>query len=451
MTERRVISAARPSAPSPRPHDAAVRAAASASFRGWSTGVARGERVRLAVGWATIILLYRQTFAAPIRAFVPILWYVPDVVMAAALGAIAVAGLRAKVIPVLVSVVALAVLVLYAALNNPGFAVALAVRGLGYMLLAFFAGLGVRRGDRLLPLALVVAAGCAILGVFYDALYTVPWADAAFEGFGGTGEAAREWSQNGARRLSGLGIASTDTSVIIAAGALTAFGLARNRVRPANLVFAAAAVAALLLTTQKATAGWLIVTAAVAYGAPLLVLRDGGFAAARWLRWLGVAGLVAGILVPPVLAGASVSGALHVDAATIDQRLNEVWPRVLPHLFELPQVLLGYGLGGVGPLAGRPELALIDNMFLFTALSVGLPTALALFLVAGRALLLAPARDPVDFAALAIVALLALNGITANIVVAGAVASIYLGYGIGCLLRPTRRARAAPSGASAAD
>ena len=79
-------------------------AAPRASFRGWSTDVARGELVRTIVAWMAIILIYRQTLAAPIRAFVPILWYVPDVLMALTLVTIAGAGMRNKVIPVLVSV-----------------------------------------------------------------------------------------------------------------------------------------------------------------------------------------------------------------------------------------------------------------------------------------------------------------------------------------------------------
>ncbi|MBB3694671.1 hypothetical protein [Sphingomonas sp. BK580] len=416
-------------------------ASATPSFRGWSAGVASGERVRPVVAWVTIVLIYRQTFAAPIRAFLPFLWYVPDVLMAGALLAIAGAGLRDKVVPVLVSVGALALLVAYSLLSNSGYAVALAVRGLGYMLLAFFAGLGLRRGDRLLPVALVAAAGISIAGVYYDALFSVPWAGLTFEGVGGTAEAARQWSADGSRRLSGLGIASTDTSVIIAAGTLVLLGLTQNRLRAPSTLFCAAALHALLLTTQKATAGWLITTVLVGYVSPLVAFRRAGFHAAALLRPLGVLGLGASMLVPPVFAGFDFSAALRVNAATLDQRMVEVWPRVLPHLFDVPQLLLGFGLGGIGPTGARPDLVMIDNMFLYTALTLGLPAALALFALAARALLATPLRDGTDFAALALVTLLALNGITANIVVAGAVGSIFLGYAVGALLRSLRRTR----------
>ncbi|MBW6528266.1 hypothetical protein KZ813_15600 [Sphingomonas sp. RHCKR7] len=423
--------------------------AAAPSFRGWSAGVAGGERVRRIVVWVTIVLIYRQTFAAPIRAFAPFLWYVPDVLMAGALLAIAGAGMRDKVVPVIVSVGALALLVVYSLLSNKGYAVALAVRGLGYILLAFFAGLGVRRDDRLLPFALVAAAAISIVGVYYDALFSVPWAGMEFEGFGGTADAARQWSAAGSRRLSGLGIASTDTSVIIAAGTLVYLSVTRNRLRPSSALFCAAAVHALVLTTQKATAGWLILTVLAAYVAPLVAFRRAGFHASALLRPLGVLGLVASMLVPPIFAGFNFSAALRVNAATLDQRMIEVWPRVLPHLLDFPQVLLGFGLGGIGATGLRPDLAMIDNMFLYVALTLGLPAAVALFTIAARALLATPLRDGIDFAALALVALLALNGITANIVVAGAVGSIYLGYAVGCLLRPLRRTRSRRRGGHA--
>ncbi|MBW6531659.1 hypothetical protein KZ820_13020 [Sphingomonas sp. RRHST34] len=415
--------------------------AAASSFRGWSVGVASGERVRRVVTWVTIVLIFRQTFAAPIRAFAPFLWYVPDVLMAGALLAIAATGMRDKIVSVLVSVAALSVLVVYSLLSNSGFAVALAVRGLGYILLAFFAGLGVRRGDKLLPVALVAAAAISIAGVYYDALFTVPWAGMTFEGFGGSADAARQWSADGGRRLSGLGIASTDTSVIIAAGTLVFLGLTQNRLRPASALFCVAAVHALLLTTQKATAGWLIITVLTAYVAPLVGFRRAGFHASALLRPLGALGLAASMLVPPIFAGVDFSAALRVNAATLDQRMVEVWPRVLPHLFDVPQMLLGFGLGGIGATGARPDLAMIDNMFLYVALTLGLPATLALFAIAARALLATPLRDGVDFSALALVTLLALNGITANIVVAGAVGSVFLGYAVGCLLRPLRRSR----------
>jgi|GEM_PF-3768430 len=414
----------------------AVSPAYKASFGRWSAEVARDNRARAVVTWVAIILIFRQTLAAPIRAYVPALWYGADLLMGLALLVVVAMGLRSRVISVLVAVGLVGLLVTYSAILNTPFAAATGIRGLGYILLAYFAALGMRRSGSPLPLALVAAAIISMIGVYWEDFFHVPWAGIQFEGVGGTADVSRQWTSDGVRRLSGFGIGSTDTSIIIAAGTLVFFGLTRNRVRISNLAFCAVAVHTLILTTQKATAAWLIITALAAYISPIIAFRLNGFQAARVLKPLGIAGLVLCIAVPPLFAGVEFGHMFGLNTPTLDQRMDEVWPGVMPYIFKFPQILLGYGLGGIGPFASNPSLSMVDNMFLFTALSIGLPLTIALFLIAARAIWAVRVRDGVDFSALAIVTLLILNGITANIVVSGAVASIFLGYGIGCLLRP---------------
>jgi len=324
--------------------------------------------------------------------------------------------------------------------------VAFSVRGLGYIFLAFFAGIGLRRDDKRLPVALAGAAALAIIGVYYDYLFTVPWANTLFVGALKTSDTALQWwSSGGVRRLSGFGIASTDTAAQIAAGTMVYFGMTGNRLRLSSIIFCAASIHALILTTQKATAGWLVIITIAAYAAPLLAFRMRGFQASALLKVLGATGLLGCILVPPTLSGLGMGGVLGVNAPTLDQRTMEVWPQVLPMVLKFPEFILGYGLGAIGQTSTLSNLVIVDNMFLFTALNVGVPLALLLFAIAGIALIKTQVRDGADFSALAIVALLCLNGITANIVVAGATGSIFLGYAIGCLLRPTRRRTASAS------
>ena len=410
------------------------------AVRSWSIEVARDERSRSIVLGILLVLLFRQTIAAPIRAYVPFFWYIPDVFMLGAFLILIYVGAKERVLAMLIFTGFVLILVGYAMVANPIVDVVLQARQVGYVILAAFAGMGIRRGNQFIAKAIVVAGGLAILGVYYDYLIGVPWANAVFEGALQTKEVSREWWGNGGeRRLSGFGLASTDTAVVIAVGALTMCAVTQSRIRIASALFAAAAVHTLLLTTQKATAAWLVIVLLVAYAVPLLMPRRNSFGSAPFLRILAVGGLCACILVPMIFFGARLGQDFSVNAPTLDQRTSEVWPAAIPMLGQFPQLLLGYGLGAVGQTATIPSLALVDNMFLFIALMVGAPLTLLIFAVSAYGLWKAPMRDPLDFSALAMAALLILNGITANMVGTGGVGSMFLGMAIGILLRPTRR------------
>lgn len=416
-----------------------------ASTRSWAVTVARDDRDRRIVLWILLILLFRQTLAGPIRAYVPFLWYIPDFAMLVGFGVLIYQAARDKVVPLLVFCGLLSLVFIYSTMSNSLVAVSLQARQAGYLILAALAGIGIRRGNTTVTKAIAISGGIAILGVYYDYIFGVPWANAIFDGLLQTKEVAREWwGAAGMRRLSGFGLSSTDTSVIIAVGALSFCALTRSQLRLTSAVYAAAAVHTLLLTTQKATAGWLVIVLVLAYAVPIAFPRRDGFSSAPLLRMLGLAGLAGCILIPAIFFGVRLGQDLDIHAPTLDQRMADVWPTVIPKLWAFPQLIAGYGLGGVGHTATIPGLETVDNMFLYTALSVGMPLTLAIFGAFAYGLWKAPMRDAMDFAALAIASLVILNGITANILAAGGVGSMYLGLAAGILLRPTRRS--APSG-----
>lgn len=390
--------------------------------------------------WLFVVLLVRTTIAAPIRAFVPSIWYIPDFLMLIAFGVLLNRGLRYSVVKTLVFTSSLLVLVVYALMTNAAVDVALQARQIGYILLACLVGMGVRSGRQTVAYVIVALGVVAMVGIYWDYFFKVPWAGAVFSGALQAREVAREWwSAGGARRLSGFGISSTDTSAIIAVGCLTACALLRNRFL--GILYSGLAVHTLLLTTQKATAGWVIITVGVYY-LPILFSPRGGQpkpVSMAILKTLAIAGLVGCILFPIIAYQIRLSELFGVDAPTLDQRTADVWPTIIPLLLKFPQFLFGYGMGAIGSTATNPDLFLCDNMFLFVALNFGVPIAVSLFIAAGVALWKAPLRAERDGYALAVAALLILNGITANVLGAGGVNGIYLGFAIGLLLRPKPR------------
>lgn len=429
-----------PAAILPGRRGSGTQVAVPLSVRNWSVSVAREDRTRNVAMWLFLVLLFRTTIAAPIRAFVPILWYIPDFLMLAAFAVLFTYGLRYSVLKTISPVSLLAVLIVYALLNNSFVAVALQTRQIGYVLLACLVGMGVRSNSQTVSRAIVILGAVAIVGIYWDYFFRVPWAGAVFSGALQPAEVAREWwSAAGERRLSGLGIASTETSAIIAVGCITACSHIRNRLL--GVLYCILAVHTLLLTTQKATAGWVIVLVAVYY-LPTLFSRRGGRPNALpllILKTLAITGLVGCVLVPLMMYQVRLSDLFGVAAPTLDQRTAEVWPTIIPMLLSFPQFLLGYGMGAVGGTATDARLFLCDNMFLYLALNFGVPIALAIFLTGGFALWKAPLRSDRDSYALAVAALLILNGITANVLGAGGVNGTYLGFAIGLLLRPKPR------------
>lgn len=409
------------------------------------SGIVRESRGKLLLVATVLILLFRQTFAAPIRAYMGALWYIPDLLLGVGLLAFIYLAAKSKIQVLLWVGLAFILLITLSLLMNPPVEVAVSARQVLYLFMAVLCGYIGSQGRAQINMAVIALALVAIAGVYLDHFTKVPWADARFAGALNTVDVSREWwGEGGERRLAGFGLASTDTSVIIAAGVLVMLGTSIGRIKLWQILVFAAAVYAIVLTTQRSTA--------LAFSLVSLFLITATFARVvieprtlvKLLKITTLVALVTAVLAPVFLYGWNPSD-LGVSAPTLQQRTTEVWPTVIGHLLQSVQTLFGYGFGSVGETAVFEDLKLVDNAFLYATVNFGLVGALVMFAWAGLSVSRARIWDTEDVTALAVICLCAINGITANIIAAGGVATIYVGIAIGILSRPRRRSQLAES------
>ena len=387
---------------------------------------------------AFLFLVGRQVMAAPVRAYAPFLWYIPDLISAVGVAAVVYLALRKMITPLVVFLVVFIALAGLSLISNPIESVALSMRQIIYFILAVLTGYVGTEGRSLACKVLVAFAVAAIIGVAYDDLIGVPWQGLLFEGVLDTKAVSREWwSSGGVRRIAGFGLSSGDTSVAIACGMILLAAATSTRPRIAFWALLAPSIWAILATTQKATCGAYLLVVLVMVGMRLIDTKHYLERTSVALRTIALAALVMTMIAPFVLYGQRL-GDLGLPVETLDMRTAEVWPTVIPYLFGTMRVLVGFGFGGAGDLAQAKELLLIDNMFLFTTATVGVIIAIAGFLLVMRAVARVQVRDRDSLGGLGIICLLCINGITANIVAAGGLGSLYLGFGIGLVSKPVR-------------
>ena len=405
---------------------------------------ARSSRARAYIVAAVIILVARQVLAAPIRAYLPgFVWYAPDALVAIAVVVALGIGLRERIAPVIAGLFLLACFAAISLLANPWDSVALSMRQFFYFGLAVMAGFSGAQGRQTATIALIGLGVLTIAGVAYDYAFGVPWKNMLFSGMLATKSVAREWwSSGGERRIAGFCLSSTDSSVAIACGMLLLAAMRESLARAIFWLLVGPAVWAMLATTQKATCaaflvvlGVMLVTRAAQPGRYLIT-------GARALRVLAITALIGCVIAPLVLYKTTMLVRLGISAPTFEQRFGEVWPTVIGVLTSSPQSLIGYGFGAAADTATDQRLMIVDNAFLFSTITVGLVATLAAFASIVRALARLRISDAEGFGALAIVTLLAINCITANVVMSGGLGSLYIGFAIGVITRPQRAVRA---------
>lgn len=399
---------------------------------------AKEQRAKSLLLTVFLILVGRQVMAAPIRAYAPFLWYIPDLLSAVGVAVVVYLSLRKMITPLVVFIAVFIALAGLSLISNPLESVALSMRQIVYFILAVLTGYIGTQGRSLARKVLVAFAIVAIIGVAYDDLIGVPWQGLLFEGALDTKAVSREWwSSGGVRRIAGFGLSSGDTSVAIACGMILLAAATSARWRIAFWVLLAPSIWAILATTQKATCGAYLLVVLVMIGMRLIDAKHYFERTSVVLRALALAALVMTMIAPFLLYGQRL-GDLGLPVETLDMRTAEVWPTVIPYLFGSVRVLVGFGFGGAGHLAQSEELLVVDNMFLFTTATVGVVIATAGFLFVMRAVARVQARDGDSLGGLGIICLLCINGITANIVGAGGLGSLYLGFAIGLVSKPVR-------------
>lgn len=281
-------------------------------------------------------------------------------------------------------------------------------------------------------LSLGVAAS---IGVLADDIIGFQWGAQTFSGILGERIIAREWwLQTGVRRLSGLGISSTNTAHMIVCVGLLCLPLLALRSRLIALVAAALFLCAAYLTQQRASLAWFAVLMTLSLALPLY--RPAARISFSSLKVAISVAIALMIAAPFALSGVDIGSIFGTAGQSLRERTFVVWPSAVDAISSGPSLLAGKGVGSIGELSVHPALRAPDNMFLNMAAMFGFPVAMALcaglFLLAIRA----DMKNAVQLGSIAVATFIVLNGSTANMVLS-AVPMTFLGLAVASLgLRP---------------
>ena len=275
----------------------------------------------------------------------------------------------------------------------------------------------------------------AVLGVVYNRSHPMPWTGYAYEQFGVTRAAARQWWIEGQSRVGGFGASSAASANVIL---LMALLLTRGAVRaPVRLAVYAAAFVAIYFTTSR-TPLLALLLAVVFDLFPRRLVRpfrvDGAGLLAVFFLLATMAPFAWSMVV--VLSDGI---ARHFDVSILD-RLNYTWPTMLGLSYDhgWASFLFGQGFGSVGSPAqysGKyvSPISAVDNFMIYMFSLFGV-LSLVLALLIFLCFLAIPWRERYfAFAACMMMATVSCEGIGASLLLGFAVA-----FGLGAL--GTRRA-----------
>ncbi|MDB5593910.1 MAG: hypothetical protein JWM36_871 [Hyphomicrobiales bacterium] len=384
-----------------------------------------------------VAVIGRQALAAPLRAYGAELWYVPDGIMFAALPLLVISLLsqgRLRVVSVVLGLMLWSVLSLI--VLHP-LSVLFGMRFVLAFIAALATGMLCRRLDGLLRLALIGLCGLTIAGAIFESLFDLPWSGLRFDGAFGTKEVSRQWwLEDETRRIAGLGISSTDTALFISCAMLMISTGNRRSSRVLGLLLIGPALYALWLTQQRAAMAWFGILWSVSFLYLLVLGHTGAPAATRALKLAGCAATFGCVVAPFALYDVDVGGIFGFSASSLLDRTKVVWPWAIERALSIPQLLFGSGLGSVGEAAAYTDVNMSlppDNMFLFLLTLCGLGAFGMVWLVI-RGILAITETGEGRIPALAVLVLLLLNGVTANIV-GGLVGISFLGLSLGTIFR----------------
>jgi hypothetical protein len=380
-------------------------------------------------------ILARETFAAPIRAYIPQAWYAFDalIVFAIAMGFFACAPRfpRSAILSATVIIIATT----YSLQQNSPLSTAFSLRYISYfiapiILVVLARGIGARFTNVVILLGIA-----ASIGVLVDDVAGFQWGTQTFSGILGERVIAREWwLQTGIRRLSGFGISSTNTAHMIACVGLLCLPLLAQRSRLIALIAAALFLWAAYLTQQRASLAWFAILMTLSMALPLY--RPAARTSFSSLKVAISIAIVTMIAAPFALRGIDIGSIFGTAGQSLRERTFVVWPNAIDTISTGFALVVGKGVGSIGELSVHPALRAPDNMFLNMAAMFGFPVAIALcaglFLIAIRANM----KNAVQLGSIAVATFIVLNGATANMVLS-AVPMTFLGLAVASLaLRP---------------
>lgn len=393
----------------------------------------------LVISYAYLALVIRQVFAAPIRAYVPGIWYAPDAAMFAALFVCLPLVLLDSIYKTIMWLLVLVMWPLASMVYLNQQSVLFAYRLVAAIMISYAVSRYCRGYNRQIRSVALFCLIMLIVSVIWDSYLGTPWRNISFEGISGTKSVSRDWwLATGTRRIAGSGISSTDTALLLAClfyiSSYRASGVARARV----FILIAPVGYAMYLTQQRASLICFIVLATSTVVLPVLSPKS---THRMWLRltktFFVTASLIA-VLTPFIFKNVDPAKIVNGASASLTDRTMRVWPVTIARIAKLPEVITGNGLGSAGEAMQftNAELALPpDNIFLFSLVSAGaFAVVLALYLEV--IVLRAPLSNNDVASYLAILTFLMFNGISANIL-GGMAGAIFFGYAIGGL--STRR------------
>ncbi len=225
----------------------------------------------------------------------------------------------------------------------------------------------------------------AAAGVGLSASVNLPWAGFTYDIGDAAIEGQRQWTIDGEDRVGGLARNSAD-----AASHVGLFGLAllcATRRRPMQLLYVAASLMAMLLTTARSPL--------IGFSVAVLVWMVVDSRPLRSLRWfllpiplLSAILATLGMKFPAVLDFiADVGGGGMSNTQSFTTRANEVWRDALYLLKEQGSYLLGRGIGGIGSGQKHFEPEIYnpaDSFFIFILVTFGIVGAVLIFSVLMR-------------------------------------------------------------------
>jgi hypothetical protein len=413
-----------------------------------------GRAILNFAAFALALLIVREGFAATIRFYASPAWYVPDGLALLALAAMLGRRiLRVQLYPWALLVIVTACVAWSYLLGHFNVdvvprtpAIVFSLRLLMPALLGFEVAPFVMKSPGACRLFLGTVLVCIAAGLLIDNFVSYPWRNMAYQGFEGRAAQTKEWYLEGVRRLNGFGLSSMTTAAVVSTLVVALAALMRNRAL--IILFAAIGTYAIFATTQRAAlASTLLVV--IALLAPTFVFRGDRAVSAQisFLKLLAITALILDIVAPLVATAFKLLSDANGSMESVAMRTTDVWPQALLRFRDEMNPIFGAGIGAIGSPAGLvPGMSTVapDNVFLYMTMMIGL-TSLFLFIAAALLVIRTPAQRSSLFG-LSLLALFAINGITANIYEAMG-SMCFLGLAVGQLLtaNPTSSSRTKPS------
>lgn len=389
-----------------------------------------------------VLLLGRESFAAPLRVFLPIVWYLPDIMAAIFIGFFLLKETKqGSPLPLLLAIGFIVWILASFAFLSP-LSIFFAIRPFLALILGIVAGREYLLDDKKMRWVLALFC-CAIVGsVLYDKFFGLNWGDAFFSSVIGQRTIGRTWwADYDIRRVSGFAVASTEAAFIISTSFLLLMPKESRLKLFISLLCLVPCAYALWLTLQKATTGITFFLIALTVLSVFFLGRNAKKILGPTLKSITLIGLIACISVPFIFYNVDVGSIFNQDMPSLKDRTFSVWPMAISRLFSFPTLFTGSGFGSVGESASFTDVALAvppDNLFLYLSLYVGIFFSIACIIAVFRIILRADTSKASVISCLSIAVLFIINGVTANIL-AGTVSNFYMGYALVYLLRNPKK------------